>query len=95
MQEILISLGYVLSAQVKKRRSKYLYQGVTIAIDEVEGLGCFVEAEGQGRGDYEDEKKKVVSVMSRLGLTQSIRSSYLELLEEKGKERKAGERVQI
>jgi adenylate cyclase class 2 len=83
MQEILQALGFVLSAQVKKRRSKYRYQDVTIAVDEVDDLGCYVEVEGQGTGDYEQVRQKVVYVMRQLGLTQSIRSSYLELLEQK------------
>jgi len=95
MQEILLALGFVLSAQVKKRRSKYLYQDVTIAVDEVEGLGCYVEVEGQGAGDYEQVRQKVVSVMSLLGLTQSIRSSYLELLEEMRMGLAEAKRVQI
>lgn len=95
MQEILQALGFVLSAQVKKRRSKYIYQDLTIAVDEVEGLGCYVEVEGQGAGDYEHVRQKVVYVMSQLGLAQFIRSSYLELLEEKHAELTAPKREQI
>ena len=82
MEEILLSLGYVLSAQVKKRRSKYTYQGTVLALDEVVGLGRFIEVEAEGAGDYECEREKVLAIMGRLGLTESIRSSYLELLEE-------------
>lgn len=82
MEEILLTLGYVLSAQVKKRRSKYTYQGTVLALDEVVGLGRFIEVEAEGAGDYEWEREKVLAIMGRLGLTESIRSSYLELLEE-------------
>ncbi len=85
MEQILSSLGFVLSAQVRKRRSKYSYDGVVLAIDEVEGLGRFVEVEAEGDGDYEEQKRKVLSILSRLGLHESIRSSYLQLLEEKKK----------
>jgi adenylate cyclase, class 2 len=85
MEQILSSLGFVLSAQVRKRRAKYSYEGVVLALDDVEGLGRFVEVEAEGIGDYEQQKQKVLSILSRLGLHESIRSSYLQLLEEKKK----------
>lgn len=83
MEQILSALGFVLSAQVRKRRSKYAFEGVILALDEVEGLGSFLEVEAQGQGDYEAQRQKVLSILSRLGLHESIRSSYLQLLEEK------------
>jgi adenylate cyclase class IV len=42
-----------------------------------------VEVEAAGEGDYEEQRQKVLSVLSRLGLHESITSSYLQLLEEK------------
>jgi adenylate cyclase class 2 len=83
MGQILSSLGFVLSAQVRKKRTKYSYGNVVLALDEVEGLGTFLEAEAEGDLDWEGQKDKVLSVLERLGLTETIRSSYLELLEEK------------
>ncbi|MCK9440759.1 MAG: class IV adenylate cyclase [Methanothrix sp.] len=85
MEQILSSLGFVLSAQVRKQRRKYSYEGVVLALDDVEGLGRFMEVEAEGEGDYEEQRYKVLSILSRLGLHESIRSSYLELLEEKKK----------
>jgi adenylate cyclase class 2 len=85
MEQILSALGFVLSAEVRKKRAKYSYEGVVLALDEVEGLGSFVEVEAEGEGDYEEQRRKVLSIMSKLGLYESIRSSYLELLEEKRK----------
>jgi adenylate cyclase, class 2 len=85
MEQILSALGFVHSAQVRKRRTKYSYEGVILALDDVMGLGCFVEVEAQGEGDYEVQRQKVLFILSRLGLHESIRSSYLELLEEKEK----------
>ncbi|MFZ3148553.1 MAG: class IV adenylate cyclase [Methanothrix sp.] len=85
MEQILSSLGFVLSAQVRKRRAKYSYEGVVLALDDVEGLGRFLEVEAEGEGDYEQQRQKVLSILSRLGLHESIRSSYLQLLEEKKK----------
>ena len=85
MEQILTALGFMLSAQVRKKRAKYSYEGVVLALDEVEGLGSFVEVEAEGEGDYEEQRRKVLSIMSKLGLHESIRSSYLELLDEKEK----------
>ena len=95
MKEILLSLGYVLSAQVKKRRSKYTYEGAVLALDEVVGLGRFIEVEAKGSGDYKCEREKVLSIMGRLGLVDFIRSSYLELLEERELGLAAGKREKI
>ncbi len=84
MEEVLINLGFATSAELRKRRTKYSYQGTTLAFDEVEGLGSFVEVEVGGEGDIDLQRQKVLLVLKQLGLGQSIRSSYLELLEEKG-----------
>ena len=83
MKEILGHLGFVLSAMVQKQRRKYSYQDVTLALDEVEGLGSYVEVEARAEVDIEEQRQKVLRVMNELGLNESIRSSYLELLEEK------------
>lgn len=83
MGEILSFLGFVLSAEVRKRRTKYSYQGMIIALDEVEGLGTFLEVEAQAEADWENEKERVLSVLKKLELKDTIRRSYLELLEEK------------
>ncbi|MDD1740191.1 MAG: class IV adenylate cyclase, partial [Methanothrix sp.] len=64
-------------------RSKYSYQGLTLALDEVEGLGSFLEVEAQAEEDIEEPRLRVLKVLGELGLDESIRSSYLELLEEK------------
>jgi adenylate cyclase class 2 len=83
MKEILGHLGFILSATVRKQRRKYSYQDVTLALDDVEGLGSYVEVEAQAEADIEEQRRKVLRVMNELGLNESIRSSYLELLEEK------------
>lgn len=88
MGEILSLLGFVPSAELRKKRTKYSYQGMVIALDEVEGLGSFLEVEARGGEDWEREREQVLSVLEQLGLGETIRCSYLELLEEKrGKSR--------
>jgi adenylate cyclase class 2 len=84
MEQILVSLGFELSAEVRKRRTKYSFEDIVIALDEVEGLGSFLEAEAVGDdANWEMQRGRVLSVLTRLGLDNPIRSSYLELLEEK------------
>ena len=90
MKEILGHLGFVLSATVQKQRRKYSYQDVTLALDEVEGLGSYVEVEDQAEADIEEQRRKVLGVMGELGLHESITSSYLELLEEEKQHPAAG-----
>ena len=77
-------MGFELSAEVRKRRTKYSFEDIVIALDEVEGLGSFLEAEAVGDdANWEMQRERVLSVLTRLGLDEPIRSSYLELLEEK------------
>lgn len=85
MEQILLALGFELSAEVCKRRTKYSFGDIVIALDEVEGLGSFLEIEAVGDIGWEMQKTKVLSVLAGLGLGGSIRSSYLELLDEKKK----------
>lgn len=84
MEQILLALGFELSAEVRKRRTKYSFEDIVIALDEVEGLGSFLEAEAVGDdANWEMQRERVLSILTRLGLDEPIRSSYLELLEEK------------
>ncbi|WP_297480098.1 class IV adenylate cyclase [Thermococcus sp.] len=84
---ILESLGFREVLTVEKVREKYYVErGITLTLDEVEGLGKFVEIEA-----ITDDKSKVPELVERLreillelGVTRFERRSYLELLLEKG-----------
>lgn len=90
MEAILSALGFVMSGMVRKVRTKYSLDGAVLALDEVEGLGSFLEVEisapdsGCGEGDFAEKRDQVVKILERLGLKESIRKSYLELLFESG-----------
>jgi adenylate cyclase class 2 len=45
MEEILLRLGFTLTTVVEKTREAYRVEGAFVALDEVEGLGSFVEIE--------------------------------------------------
>jgi adenylate cyclase class 2 len=82
MQKILVELGFRPSAEVKKRRTKYLLGDITFALDEVERLGSFLEIETSAESDWEKKSLEVMNIFHQLGLGESIRKSYVELLEE-------------
>jgi len=83
--ELLIALGFRHVAQVRKERRKcrVAREGfeVEICLDEVEGLGSFVELEVVVPDEQLDEARRVVAQLAQqLGLHHSERRSYLELL---------------
>jgi adenylate cyclase class 2 len=82
MKKILAELGFLLSGEVRKTRTKYSLGEITFALDDVEGLGSFIEIEAPAEDDWKDKREKVLEILQRLGQGESIRESYLELLEE-------------
>lgn len=80
-QLILLQLGFLETFSVKKNRRKYLLDGITLAVDNVDGLGRFLEAEFETiEADYQVHRDRVVTVLGKLGCRELIRKSYLELL---------------
>ena len=85
---MLAALGFSSVAELRKRRrlASVPWRGATIeaALDEVEGLGAFVELElTADEGGIEEARTRIASLASRLGLSNSERRSYLELLLER------------
>jgi len=83
--ELLVALGFRSVAEVRKRRRKayvpWQAQRVEVSLDEVEGLGCFVELELVVEEPLlETAKACLAALAQRMGLKQSERRSYLELL---------------
>lgn len=76
---ILERLGFRKVAMVVKRRELYGLEGYRIMLDEVEGLGTFVEVE-KATPPYQPEE--LVALLKRLGAAEGAmeRRSYLELL---------------
>ncbi|MMZ68041.1 CYTH domain protein [compost metagenome] len=68
---ILERLGFRPVARVVKERFYAEYDGHVVTLDEVEGLGCFVEVEGKDPGRVAGE----LGVKGRL-----VEETYLELL---------------
>lgn len=88
---VLERLGFMRVRAVVKRREPWSlgWQGrdVEVALDEVEGLGTFVELEtGASRESFEDAKASLLALAERLELRDSERRSYLALLLAQGNE---------
>ena len=86
--ELLVALGFKPVADVRKfrRKSAINSQGssVEVVVDEVEGLGTFVELEVMATPeDVGAAQAAVASLAQQLALSTSERRSYLELLLER------------
>ena len=81
MEEILIRLGFTCTALVEKARETYRMEGTFVALDEVKGLGSFVEIEAPS-GLGEDEAIALIGRVRRdLEVTgEETTLSYLEMI---------------
>ena len=82
---MLEALGFSRVADVRKRRvhSTLSWEGreIGVALDEIEGLGSFVELEIIVDEPEVDAARGCLALLARrVGLTASERRSYLELL---------------
>ncbi len=80
---VLRGLGFAPAATVEKERERYRLDGFAVVLDEVEGLGEFVEVEGAAsETDVAAVSEAARAVVERLGLDpdEQVRTSYLGLL---------------
>jgi adenylate cyclase, class 2 len=79
------ALGFEPAARVSKQRTAFEYQGYRVVLDEVDGLGEFVEVEGSATGGTRerilDGARRLVAALG-LDPDDQIRMSYMELLTE-------------
>ncbi|MDZ5810155.1 class IV adenylate cyclase [Halorubrum sp. AD140] len=81
---ILSGLGFEPAATVEKRREFWAYDGFTVTLDAVDGLGEFVEIERavEDEGSIASVRDDALDALGRLGLdgAEQVRTSYLGLL---------------
>lgn len=84
MIKILDKLGFYEIFEVKKLRRTYLLEDLVITLDDVMGLGEFIEVEGKASNDQEFKEKKdeIFKILKKLRLSTDAISqrSYLEML---------------
>lgn len=78
MEEVLLLLGFTKAGVVSKTRELYKLDDVAICLDEVDGLGSFIELEILGT-DKEAGEDKLFELAARFGLERFEKKSYLEL----------------
>lgn len=90
LERILEELGFLpVPCAVKKTRFTYTRGRITAAVDQVEGLGDYLELEIIGQGEEQRSAclKEIEATMKELGYEQkdTIRNSYLSMLQKKEK----------
>lgn len=83
---LLEGIGFRPVKTIRKDRTIYHYRDYTIALDEVYGVGKFVEIErGVQEGeDYQDALEDIFRIYREIGVEDGFeRQSYMELLEQK------------
>lgn len=76
-------LGFAPAARVEKHREVWSHDGASVTLDDVDGLGEFVEIERESGNDGVDQVREAVLATAReLGLdpADQIRDSYLAML---------------
>ncbi|NMB75819.1 MAG: class IV adenylate cyclase [Myxococcales bacterium] len=78
MSNILQKLGFRVFGRVRKRRETYTLSGITVCLDQVEGLGSFVELEIIGT-DRTAAQRRLLALARKLSLSGFLRESYLSM----------------
>jgi adenylate cyclase class 2 len=79
--EILLRLGFTRTAMVVKERETYRVEGTYVALDEVSGLGPFVEIEAPAGMGGKEAVALIGRVRALLGIAgEETTLSYLELI---------------
>ncbi|MFC6717479.1 class IV adenylate cyclase [Natrialbaceae archaeon GCM10025810] len=85
---ILTNLGFDAAATVRKERERFSVDGYVVTLDDVDGVGEYVEVEtdAETEADLESARDGAFTLLERLGLdpTDQVRTSYLGLLLEGG-----------
>jgi len=81
LEAILSRAGFLRSAEVTKVREFYDIGDATITLDDIEGLGTFVEIEILTEEGGEDAARRIGAIADELGVDgPPIYTSYLEML---------------
>ena len=76
LHEMLVHLGYYVSSHVNKKRIKCNYKDMEICLDEVKGLGNFVEAEKLTKEDDSLQvQKELFEFLMSLGIKEEDRAT--------------------
>lgn len=84
MHQVLLALGHTPVLQVQKRREYFRRGEITACVDEVSGLGSYMELETLSKAEdgYEEAVELLFGLLDTLGIPKEncTRKSYLEML---------------
>jgi adenylate cyclase class 2 len=79
-EKILDRLGFRRTIDVNKWRENFRFEGALVSLDEVDGLGTFVEIE-YGSQDRKDAERAIAGIAEKIGVEGTpLLLSYLELI---------------
>lgn len=87
MEKLLLTLGFIEAVQIKKARKKAKHEKWEICVDEVEGLGTFIEIEELATPDTSvpETRKRMRAFLTQIGIPENelFTNRYDTLLLEK------------
>jgi len=81
--QIFKNLGFSIAGKVSKKRQIFQLGEFIISLDDVDGLGSFMEIEVQAEPtEFEEKRRKIFELAEEFGFREedSIRESYLEMV---------------
>ncbi len=80
-EEIFSRVGFRPTAEVNKRREVFELGDATVTLDEVEGLGTFIEIEVLAEENADEAADRVHALAKKLGVEgEPLYTSYLEMI---------------
>ncbi|WP_456487313.1 class IV adenylate cyclase [Candidatus Alkanophaga liquidiphilum] len=82
--KILKKMGFRVLAEIRKRREVFEFNGCHVSLDDVEGLGEFLEVEVKSE-DVSSAKKRILALLQELGVSIAAveKRPYIQLYLEK------------
>lgn len=82
LEDILLKCGFKLLGIIDKKRQQYKYRDFEINLDDVKGLGRFIEIE---IFDYNKDRglKKIKDLMKKIGVKKMIHKGYINIIRER------------
>ncbi|GEM_PF-758471 len=85
LKQIFNWMKFNLVGEIEKTRETYKFKELNLHFDTVTNLGTFLEVESFGTQEqFEGIKKEIFQLLEELGIQETIKKDYLELLWEKG-----------
>jgi adenylate cyclase, class 2 len=79
-EEMLMAMGLERIIEVKKNRSEYGLDGMSICLDEIDGLGNYIEIESLDDDDIGKTKLEKIMNLTGIGDDQIVHKGYITML---------------